>query len=105
MPDRFIMDNTSEADREFGTSDTILPLMRYHLLMMFCTMFATMTVVNWEYNLMRSEVTSAKDFGTGWQVVWVKTSSQWMTILLYVWTIVAPRVLALCGVEREFDLR
>jgi len=95
-----IEDNTSQTDRdsEFGGSETIVPLMRYHFIMVICSMFMTMTICNWD-----TQRSNLKDFGTGWNVVWVKTVSQWLTILLYTWTIIVPRVFELCGIEREFE--
>ena len=34
----------------------------------------------------------------GWTSVWVKVVTQWVTVALYVWTLVAPLVLP----DREF---
>jgi len=87
-----------------------------------------MTVVNWDVDLTakkaRMEVLKEQfpslpysapsvsppytcffqDFGTGSGVVWVKTLSQWLTMALYTWTLIAQTVLTnCCGLERSFD--
>lgn len=87
---------------EFGGTEVIKPLMLFHFIMCICCMFMVMTVVNWDTSQTTAKAT-LQDFGTGTTVMWVKTLSQWLTIVLYVWSIVAQRVLAACGVEREFD--
>lgn len=79
------------------------PLIVYHVIMILCTMFMVMTVVNWDVDVTAKKA-RMEDFGTGSGVVWVKTLSQWLTIALYTWTLVAQTVLEnCCGVERDFD--
>lgn len=99
-----VEENTEQSamDFDFGDSSSICPLVRYHFIMTICAMFMTMTVVNWDIHA-TEQMSYLRDFGTGWTVVWVKSSAQWLAISLYVWTIIAPRVLGMCGVEREFD--
>merc|ERR1711988_392926 len=91
-----------QADWDFGSSELVQPLMTYHFIMVVCVMYMVMTVVNWDVDV-TSEHAKMENFGTGPTVVWVKTLGQWLTIVLYTWTLVAPKVLEACGVEREFD--
>ncbi len=65
-------------------------------------MFMVMTVCNWDVDVTAKKA-KMEDVGTGDAVVWVKTLSQWLTIALYTWTLVAQPVLAACGFERDFD--
>jgi len=93
----------TQGDSDFGASDVVKPLMVYHAVMVLCVMFMIMTIVNWDVNVSEKTATM-QDFGTGSTVVWVKALSQWLTIILYVWTLIAKQVLvACCGIEREFD--
>jgi hypothetical protein len=99
------MDGEQDAESQeldFGGPETIKPLMLFHFIMVVCCMFMVMTVVNWDTDI-TSKNAKLQDFGTGSTVMWVKTLSQWFTILLYVWSIVAQRCLANCGQERDFD--
>jgi len=76
-------------------------LMQYHFIMVVCSMFMVMTIVNWDVKV-TSVHAKMEDFGTGQTVVWAKTLSQWLTILLYIWSLVAEAVLKVCGVDRDF---
>jgi len=94
------MDDDNEE--KFGGSELILPLVTYHVVMLLASMFMVMTIVNWDVNK-KAESAKLENFGTGETVMWSKTLSQWLVIVLYLWTIVAPRCIQMCGVEREFD--
>jgi len=87
---------------DLGDSALIKPLVAYHFIMMVCTMFMTMTVVNWDTTTAATTTTLA-NFGTGTTVVVAKALAQWFAVLLYIWTIVGQVVMAACGVEREFN--
>lgn len=89
---------------DFGGSELVKPLMSYHFIMVVCTMFMTMTIVNWDTSMPSDlhDDATLQQFGTGLAVVLSKTIAQWLTIVLYVWTIIAQPCLALCGIEREF---
>ena len=41
----------------------------------------------------------SREMKSQWTAVWVKISSSWIGIVLYVWTLVAPLVLT----NRDFD--
>lgn len=89
-------------DWEFGGVETIKPLMGYHLTMILATMFMTMTIVNWDVSSLSPSAT-LQSFGTGTTVVIAKTLALWLTVVLYLWTIVGQRIMGMCGVERDFD--
>lgn len=92
-----------ESGEEFGDPALIQPLITYHSLMILVTMFACMVVVNWDAGNDMTKATKLGDFGTGETVVVVKLTAQWFTVAVYIWTIIAPRCLGMCGVEREFN--
>lgn len=45
-----------------------------------------------------AQVQDSERIDVGWVSVWVKTSAQWVTGLLYLWTLVAPAMFP----DREF---
>lgn len=91
-----------EAAQEWGGTEMIQPLMTYHFVMVLCSMYMVMTIVNWDTDLTGKKNT-LQDFGTGTTVVWVKIIAQWAAIVLYIWTLIAPRMLTACGCERDFE--
>lgn len=97
------MSDKDDKDRDskevdWGDYTHIKPLVLYHLVMLLSTMYMTMTIVNWQVDGY-DKATTMKDFGTGTEIVWVKIGSQWLTMLLYVWTIMAP----VCFPDRQFN--
>jgi len=86
----------------WGGPELIKPLMIYHFIMVVCTMYMMMTIVNWDVSTTNKAAT-LEDFGTGSTVVWSKTLAQWLAIVLYTWTLVAQKCLVCCGVERDFN--
>lgn len=91
-----------EPKAEWGGTELIKPLMAYHFVMVLCSMYMVMTIVNWDTDL-TSKNSTLENFGTGSTVVWVKIVAQWLAIVLYIWTLIAPKCMAACGVERDFD--
>lgn len=71
------------------------PYWFFHLIMFTGSVYMAMLLTNWgaQENGLDKDVT-----GLGKASMWVKIISQWMTIALYVWTLVAPR----CMPNREF---
>lgn len=51
------------------------------------------------FSLVHSPDSSYETMTSKWPSVWVKISSSWIGIVLYVWTLVAPLVLT----NRDFD--
>jgi hypothetical protein len=92
----------TEEAQDWGDTSVIQRFMTFHFIMVVCTMFMTLTIVNWSTNV-TGEKATLQDFGTGTAVVWVKMLSQWLAMLLYAWTIIAPRVFEACGAERDFE--
>lgn len=90
------------GEGEENATDVIKTLMLHHFVNVLCTMFMVMTIVNWDIDVATKSV-RMEDFGTGQTVVWVKTVSQWLTIVLYAWTLIAKDCFLLCGIERDFD--
>jgi len=60
----------------------------FHFMLSLASLYIMMTLTSWyspdaEFQSMTSK----------WPAVWVKISSSWVCLLLYVWTLVAPLVL------------
>ncbi|XP_053743021.1 serine incorporator 1 [Synchiropus splendidus] len=66
----------------------------FHFMLFLASLYIMMTLTNWYSPDSNYEVMTSK-----WPSVWVKISSSWICIALYVWTLVAPLVL----VNRDFD--
>ena len=66
-----------------------------HFVFLLATLYVMMTLTNW-YKPITSDL---KQFTANDPSMWVKISSSWICILLYIWTCVAPWVLQ----DREFS--
>jgi len=66
----------------------------FHFMLFLASLYIMMTLTNWY-----SPDSSYQTMTSRWPSVWVKMSSSWLCVALYVWTLVAPLVL----VNRDFD--
>jgi serine incorporator 1/3 len=66
-----------------------------HFIFLLATLYVMMTLTNW-YKPLTSDL---KQFTANDPSMWVKISSSWICILLYIWTCVAPWVLQ----DRDFS--
>ncbi|XP_062407633.1 serine incorporator 1 [Sardina pilchardus] len=66
----------------------------FHFMLFLASLYIMMTLTNWYSPDANYETMTSK-----WPSVWVKISSSWICIALYVWTLVAPLVLT----NRDFD--
>ncbi|MBN3326491.1 SERC1 protein, partial [Atractosteus spatula] len=66
----------------------------FHFMLFLASLYIMMTLTNWYSPDATYEKMTSK-----WPSVWVKISSSWICIALYVWTLVAPLVLT----NRDFD--
>ncbi|KAG8143236.1 putative Serine incorporator 2-like protein [Naja naja] len=64
----------------------------FHICLFLASLYIMMTLTNWP-NESRQELTSP------WTAVWVKISSSWVGLLLYLWTLIAPLALP----DRDFS--
>jgi len=76
----------------------------FHFIMMLAAVYLAMLLTDWGSNPDPSvtNTTSATSDGApteGKTSMWVKTISQWLANLLYIWTLCAPRVFP----DRDFD--
>jgi hypothetical protein len=67
----------------------------YHLMMVACSMYIAMLITDWsEQPAFDHGVPATKEaanaYNTSLQSFWVKAVSQWMCLLLYAWTLLAP---------------
>lgn len=61
----------------------------FHLIYALASMYMGMLFTNWQL----SSNTQDFELGTGWASTWVKIGSKWFCEALYIWTVVAPRLL------------
>ncbi|KAM6239845.1 serine incorporator 2 [Porphyrio hochstetteri] len=66
----------------------------FHLCLLLAALYIMMTLTNWYRPDERLQVLTSP-----WTAVWVKISSSWAGLLLYLWTLVAPLVLP----DRDFS--
>ncbi|XP_004430427.1 PREDICTED: serine incorporator 3 [Ceratotherium simum simum] len=66
----------------------------FHLMLCLASLYIMMTLTNWYSPDAKFQSMTSK-----WPAVWVKISSSWVCLLLYVWTLVAPLVLT----SRDFS--
>ncbi|KAM8946089.1 serine incorporator 3 [Pelodytes ibericus] len=59
----------------------------FHLMLCLASLYIMMTLTNWY-----SPDADLKTMTSKWPAVWVKISSSWFCLFLYVWTMVAPMV-------------
>jgi len=87
-------DDTKVAADEFAQAPRTR---RFHLVMACAAMYMAMLLTTWG----STQDVSAREQGSHSKVaydlnkasMWIKISTQWATILLYTWTLVAPLVL------------
>lgn len=69
--------------------------MKWHFYMCLASIYIAMLITNWtSANITTGELNS-NDFG-----FWVRLILSWVTFLLYVWTLIAPRVFP----DRDFTV-
>lgn len=61
----------------------------YHFMLLLASLYIMMTLTNWF-----SPTSDVKHLNSNMASVWVKISSSWLCIILYVWTLIAPAVLS-----------
>ncbi|XP_043836913.1 serine incorporator 3, partial [Dromiciops gliroides] len=66
----------------------------FHLMMCLASLYIMMTLTSWQSPDAEFQTVRSK-----WSPVWVKISSSWVCLVLYLWTLVAPLVLT----NRDFS--
>ncbi len=90
-------DGPKVADNEDKSEDVDRPgPWAFHLIMCLSGLYMSMMLTNWGASDAKPE---AGTTGVGWESLWVKIISQWLTILLYTWTLVAPVLMP----DRDFS--
>lgn len=59
----------------------------YHIIYSLAAMYLMMTLTNW----LRPELADLASFDKNWVAVWVKMSSSWLCIAIYLWRLLAPQ--------------
>lgn len=65
----------------------------FHFCLLLASLYIMMTLTNWY-----SPNSDYSSLQSTWPAVWVKISSSWVGLLLYLWTLVAPLILS----DRDF---
>ncbi|KAG9493413.1 hypothetical protein GDO78_001366 [Eleutherodactylus coqui] len=101
-----LIEDGSRSDGSLGDSDDVQRAVDnerdgvtysysfFHFMLFLASLYIMMTLTNWY-----SPDSSYETMTSKWPSVWVKISSSWVCIVLYVWTLVAPLVLT----NRDFD--
>lgn len=66
----------------------------FHVVFALASMYSAMLLTGW----CSSTSDSSDLIDVGWTTVWVRICTQWVTAVLYVWTLVAPLVIS----DRDF---
>ncbi|KAM4794710.1 serine incorporator 2 [Rhinophrynus dorsalis] len=66
----------------------------FHFCLLLASLYIMMTLTNWYL-----PGSSGNAMTSPWSAVWVKISSSWVGLLLYLWTLVAPLILS----NRDFN--
>lgn len=84
-------DAPSEADTEETnlTETWRITTRRFHWIMALTSMYWAMVVTNWGI-IPKDNDEAAYDLAD--ETVYIKISSQWLTLLLYLWTLIAPLI-------------
>jgi len=69
----------------------------FHAVFALASLYIMMVLTNW--NKISSDDNAGINIEHGWASVWVRMSSSWLVVLMYLWTLVAPMILA----DREFN--
>lgn len=62
----------------------------FHLVYAVASMYVAMLLTNWD-TVTKTE--GNVSIGQSWQATWVKVVTSWLTICLYIWSLVAPMIL------------
>jgi len=80
----------SDKHMEIGSA---WPLVRYHFVMMFVSMYMTMILCSWEVDSPQSD--ALENFGINKWSMTVKLVSQWVGVALYICNLYSPKLLYL----------
>ncbi|GBG63476.1 hypothetical protein CBR_g38094 [Chara braunii] len=109
-PNRVAMGDGKDAggDEEEGTSSVSFRRRRrddphpvsynysfFHIIFALASMYSAMLLTGWG----REATEGTEIIDVGWTSVWVKMGSQWVTVLLYVWSLMAPLIFP----DRDFS--
>jgi len=62
--------------------------LRFHLCMAFAAIYMSMLYTNWGTNTTNSNTAQ----GRGETALWINLTASWLAIILYLWTLIAPRM-------------
>uniref|UniRef100_A0A8C1HNR9 Serine incorporator 1 n=2 Tax=Cyprinus carpio TaxID=7962 RepID=A0A8C1HNR9_CYPCA len=93
-PDNFEMGDGSSRAIDNEKDGVTYSYSFFHFMLFLASLYIMMTLTNWY-----SPDSSYETMTSKWPSVWVKITSSWICISLYVWTLVAPLVL----INRDFD--
>lgn len=77
----------------------------YHLMMVISSLYMAMLLTNWSVQPV-NEAPSLRGFSVSLESFWIKIVAQWVCLLMYGWTLLAPYLLRNVrdfGIEFDFD--
>lgn len=93
-------DDDDEKDEAVAEEDRV-ENRRFHLVMALCSMYLAMVLSNWGTNPQSSQTAFDAASTLSTTSLWIKAATQWITALIYIWTLVAPYILT----GRDFSHR
>jgi len=72
---------------------------RFHMLMMCCAFYMAMLLTNWGSPEQQADSSSSTGYDFSVESVWIKFVTQWVTMITYVWSLIAP----ICCRNRDFS--
>jgi serine incorporator 1 len=87
-----VVQSEEQLSEEFVAKNRI-----FHLVMTFASVYLAMLVTNWGFEPNSSTV--AKDTAFASESKWIKIVSQWLAFLLFIYTLLAPKIFP----DRDFS--
>ena len=82
----------SQESQEENLPDVTIQTALFHLLMMFASLYLAMVLTNWGAPNLDDFYKNYTDFSKEWLGFGMKLASQWITTLLFIWCLIAPKV-------------
>jgi len=73
----------------------------YHAIMLLCSIYLAMLLTNWGDSL---DAPPEQRYNLGLASAWVQLASNWVCSVLYLWTLVIPKIAHHCCPDRDFGV-
>jgi hypothetical protein len=92
---------TDHSDNQTDTSKLSRRSFRFHVFMCITALYMAMLFTNWGSREEASNIPSQRQYDLSIAAMWIKMCTEWITQLLYFWSLIASKVLS----SREFTVR